>query len=332
MQCLNKILGLTGPDRLPDVVLAPMSGITDRPFRAAVRRAGGGLMVCEMVASHAMLGNVRGEMRKLTSRAADEQPIVLQLAGWDLEIMAEAAKMAEQLGVCMIDINMGCPAKKITGRLSGAALMRTPELAGEICQAVVNAVNLPVSLKMRLGWDDAHHNAPEIAKIAEASGIQLLTIHGRTREQMYKGQALWSKIRDVVDCVSIAVLANGDIKSPDDAVMALKQSGADGIMVGRGAQGRPWLLAQIADKLENRPIRCAPDMDTRYELMRVHLEDILHDFGHMGLRLARKHMSAYCDELPDCEGLREIALRSESAGAVFTAMDQYFRPVIKQVA
>ena len=184
---LNQILGLSGENSLSDVVLAPMSGITDQPFRAAVRRAGGGLVISEMVASHAMLTDVRAEMRKISSHLRKEAPVGLQIAGWDPEMMAEAARMAEQMGVNLIDINMGCPAKKVTGRASGSALMREPERVEAICEAVVRAVSVPVTLKTRLGWDEKSLNAPEIARIAEQAGIKLVTIHGRTRCQMYKG-------------------------------------------------------------------------------------------------------------------------------------------------
>ena len=257
MGCLNQILKRDGQDSLADVVLAPMSGITDRAFRTAVRQSGGGLVVSEMVASHAMLTDVRAEMQKLRFNACAEAPVAIQIAGWDPLMMAEAAKMAEQMGACLIDINMGCPAKG-HGRASGSALMKEPQLAGEICAAVVAAVDLPVSLKTRLGWDENHRNAPEIAYIAEESGIRLITIHGRTRTQMYKGHANWQEIRQVVEVLTIPVLANGDITSPEAAAQAMAQSGADGAMIGRGAQGQPWLLAQIADHLAGRPARSCP--------------------------------------------------------------------------
>ena len=325
MGYLNQILKRDGQDSLADVVLAPMSGITDRAFRTAVRQSGGGLVVSEMVASHAMLTDVRAEMQKLRFNARAEAPVAIQIAGWDPVMMAEAAKMAEQMGACLIDINMGCPAKKVTGRASGSALMKEPQLAGEICAAVVAAVDLPVSLKTRLGWDENHRNAPEIAYIAQESGIRLITIHGRTRTQMYKGQANWQEIRQVVEAVTIPVLANGDITSPEAAAQALIQSGADGVMIGRGTQGQPWLLAQIADHLAGRPVRSCPDMTFRYQQICQHLDMLLTDYGTRGLRLARKHMAAYCDYLPDSDSLREVATRSEEAQPVFTALEEYFK-------
>ena len=329
MGCLSQILNRNeadaiGENALPDVVLAPMSGITDRAFRTAVRASGGGLVVSEMVASHAMLTDVRAEMQKLQFNAAAEAPVAIQIAGWDPVMMAEAAKMAEQMGACLIDINMGCPAKKVTGRASGSALMKEPVLAGEICSAVVDAVSLPVSLKTRLGWDDTHRNAPEIGYIAQESGISMITIHGRTRTQMYKGSANWHEIANVVQAVSIPVLANGDIVSPEDAKSALAASKAQGVMVGRGAQGRPWLLAQIADHVEGRDIRSAPDMAFRYQQICQHLDMLLTDYGMRGVRLARKHLAAYCDYLPQSQDLRLIATQSERPELVFAALAEYF--------
>lgn len=321
---LDQILGLSGVNSIPDVVLAPMSGITDRPFRAAVRRAGGGLVVSEMVASHAMLTDVRAEMRKLSSDLQQEAPVGLQIAGWDPQMMAEAAAMAEQLGVSLIDINMGCPAKKVTGRASGSALMREPERVAAICEAVVKAVSVPVTLKTRLGWDDASLNAPQIAKIAESAGICLVTIHGRTRCQMYKGEADWRAIRAVVDAVSIPVLANGDITSCSAAAEAVRLSGAAGVMVGRAAMGQPWLLAQIADHLSDQPVRPVPDIQTRHQMMTAHLTDILEQSGERGLRSARKHFASYCDHLRGADSLREVAMRTDKAVELQDAIEGYF--------
>ena len=321
---LDQILGLSGENSIADVVLAPMSGITDGPFRAAVRRAGGGLVISEMVASHAMLTNVRTEMKKIASNLQSEAPVGLQIAGWDPQMMADAARMAEQLGVNLIDINMGCPAKKVTGRASGSALMREPDRVQAICEAVVGAVRLPVSLKTRLGWDDTSLNAPQIARIAENSGIKLVTIHGRTRCQMYKGEADWSAVRAVVDAVTIPVLVNGDITGCQAAADALRLSGAAGVMVGRAAMGQPWLLPQIADHLQGRPVRPVPGKADRHQMMQVHLADILAETGEKGLRSARKHFASYCDHLPASDDLRQIALRTTSAGELQDAIDRYF--------
>jgi len=327
MGSLDRILGRDKQEGLDDVVLAPMSGITDRPFRRAVRQSGGGLVVSEMVASHAMLTNLRAEMKKLQFNARAEAPVAIQIAGWDPKMMAGAAKMAEQMGACLIDINMGCPAKKVTGRASGSALMKTPEIAGNICESVVQAVRLPVSLKTRLGWDDTHRNAPEIARIAENSGISLITIHGRTRTQMYKGQANWLEIAQTVQAVTIPVLANGDILTPKDAANAKTRSGAAGVMIGRAAQGQPWLLAQIADHLAGRSIRPVPSMERRYDQIRTHFDGILTDYGLRGLRLARKHLAAYCDYLPFSDDFRHIATRSDNPKQVFSGLADYFQRV-----
>ena len=315
------VAGITLPHA---AILAPMSGVTDLPFRRAVRRCGGGLVVTEMVASAAVLQQVRGEMRKLKTAALEEAPLSIQLAGWDPQTMAEAAKLCEGLGASFIDINMGCPAKKVTGKLSGSALMRDPQLAASIMQAVKSAVRVPVTLKMRLGWDDASLNAAEFGRIAEDAGLSMLAVHGRTRCQMYNGEADWHKIAAVVDAVSIPVIANGDIRCIDSAMQAMAASGAAGVMVGRGAQGRPWLLAQIGDVLAGRKMRPAPSIRARHELMRAHLDDMITHYGSAAMRLARKHIAWYAYGLPGAAELRDIANNTTDAETVFAAVDQFF--------
>lgn len=305
-------------------ILAPMSGVTDWPFRRAVRRCGGGLVVTEMIASAAVLRDVRSEMRKLKTEAKSEAPLSIQLAGWEPLVMAEAAKICADLGATFIDINMGCPAKKVAGKLSGSALMRDPHLAGAIMAAVVNAVDVPVTLKMRLGWDDDSLNAPILAKMAEDTGIKMLAIHGRTRCQMYNGAADWGKIADVVNRVDIPVVANGDITCLDTVRRAVAESGAAGVMIGRGAQGRPWLLAQAGDLLAGKAVRATPSIAMRHQLMRAHLDDMLSHYGTAAMRLARKHIAWYAHGLPGAAELRDIANNSTDAAQVFAAVDQFF--------
>ena len=305
-------------------VLAPMSGVTDWPFRRAVRRSGGGLVVTEMVASAAVLNNVRTEMRKLRIEALAEAPLSIQLAGWEPPVMAEAAKICADLGATFIDINMGCPAKKVTGKLSGSALMRDPHLAAAIMRAVTSAVSVPVTLKMRLGWDDNSLNAPELAVIAADAGIKMIAVHGRTRCQMYHGAADWSKVGAVVDAVGLPVLVNGDINTLDSVVKAVAKSGAAGVMIGRGAQGRPWLLGQAGDILMGRAPRPTPTVAMRRRLMHLHLDDMLSHYGTAALRLARKHIAWYAHGLVGAAELRDVANNSSNAAEVFSAVDRFF--------
>lgn len=309
---------------LPDSVLAPMSGITDRPFRRAVRRAGGGLVVSEMIASHAVLSQIAPELAKMRFSAEEEAPLSIQLAGHDPAIMAEAAKMAEQLGASMIDINLGCPAKKVTGRMAGSALMAEPERAGQIFSAVRQAVRCPVSVKMRLGVDEHHMNAAEIATIAEQAGLCMVTIHARTRAQMYKGAARWHLAAEAVSSLCLPVLINGDICNAQDAEKALSQSGAAGIMVGRAAQGQPWLLGAIEADMAGDKTFQLPDSALRHEYIVTHLDEMMTQYGSRGLKLARKHLASYCDYLPRSEQLRTLMMRADQVGQIFAALHDYF--------
>ena len=294
----------------PPVLLAPLAGITDVPFRNLVQSFGAGLVVSEMVASHEMVQKKPG-VRERAELGFGIASTSVQIAGREAYWMAEAARMIESNGAKIIDINMGCPAKKVTSGQSGSALMRTPDFALELVEAVVKATSLDVTLKMRLGWDDNSLNAPYIAARAEAAGIKMITVHGRTRCQFYNGVANWAAISQVKAAVSIPVIANGDIVDIASARLALEQSGADGIMVGRGAQGAPWRLAEISSKLYGTPEPIIPRGNPLGELIIGHHQAILDFYGKvLGVKNARKHLGWYLDGLQVTPELRQSLLRS----------------------
>ncbi|MEP4038635.1 MULTISPECIES: tRNA dihydrouridine synthase DusB [unclassified Pseudophaeobacter] len=296
----------------PPIALAPMAGITDRPFRDLVRSFGVGLMVSEMVASQEMVQSKPG-VRERAELSADVENTSVQLAGREASWMAEAARQVADRGARVIDINMGCPAKKVTSGYSGSALLKTPDHALSLIEAVVEAVDIPVTLKTRLGWDDTCLNAASVAARAEAAGIQMVTIHGRTRCQFYKGRADWAAIREIKEAVNLPVLANGDIVDTQTARDALTQSGADGVMIGRGIQGKPWLLAEVASDLWGSPAPQVPSGNDLLDMVSRHYEAMLIFYGaDLGLRVARKHLGWYMDEAQTAAPLRRAVLTEKN--------------------
>ena len=286
--------GLT-PDN--PVFLAPLSGITDMAFRRIARRLGAGLVVSEMIVGQELLAGSREGLRR-AEYADDEAPVAIQLAGNEPRSMGDAARLAQDLGAQIIDINMGCPAKKVCNGYAGSALMREPELARRLVAATVEAVSVPVTLKMRLGWDDSSRNAPELARQAADLGIALVTVHGRTRCQFYKGRADWSAVARVREAIDLPLVVNGDIASTADARQAMARSGADAVMIGRACQGRPWLPGQIARELAGGAAEPAPDLAARRAIVLEHFEAMIDHHGvHLGVRCFRKHFAWYAEGL-----------------------------------
>jgi len=300
----------------PPVFLAPLAGITDLPFRKMVLRFGAGLVVSEMVASQELV-QARPSARARAELGLENERTSVQIAGREAYWMAECAKLCVDQGARIIDINMGCPAKKVTSGYSGSALMKTPDHALSLVEAVVNAVDVPVTLKMRLGWDDDCLNAPDIAKRAEDAGVQMITIHGRTRCQFYKGAADWAAINAVKAAVKIPVIANGDIVNSSSAQKALADSGADGVMVGRGAQGQPWLLAQIAAGISNETVPDTPTGGALSDVILEHYEDMIDFYGpEMGVKCARKHVGWYLERIEGGSELRRSMITQSDPALV----------------
>ena len=311
------------------VILAPMTGVTDLPFRRLVKRYGAGLTVTEMIASEAMVRETRQSVQK-AAWDPSEEPVSMQLAGCEPRVMAEAAKLNADRGAAIIDINMGCPVKKVVNGHAGSSLMRDLPLAASLIAATVKAVDVPVTLKMRMGWDHASLNAPELARIAEDLGVAMIAVHGRTRCQLYKGVADWRFVAKVKAAVSVPVIVNGDICSLDDVAAALAQSGADGVMIGRGAYGKPWLLGQAMRWLTTGERLEDPSLAEQYALIIEHYAAMLEHYGsHIGVNLMRKHFGWYTKGLPGSAEFRNAVNQQDDPAVVTAMLEAFYAPLIE---
>jgi tRNA-dihydrouridine synthase B len=314
------------------VVLAPMTGVSDLPFRRLVKRFGAGLTVSEMIASEAMIRETRQSLLK-AAWDPTEQPVSLQLAGCEADKLADAARLNEDRGAAIIDINMGCPVKKVVNGFAGSALMRDLVHAARLIEATVNAVKVPVTLKMRMGWCHNSLNAPELARIAEDLGVKLITVHGRTRNQMYSGHADWAFIAQVKAAVKVPVIANGDINTLDDVDQALALSGADGVMIGRGSYGRPWLVAQAMHYLRTGERRPDPNLAEQYRIILSHYDEMLDHYGtHTGVNMARKHLGWYTKGLHGSAEFRNAVNQIDDPAEVKAMLRAFYEPQLEALA
>lgn len=312
------------------LVVAPMAGITDRPFRQLCRKLGAGYAVSEMAAANPRVWDTDKSRRRLT-HDGESEPISVQLVGADAVQMADAARFNVDQGAQIIDINMGCPARKVVGNWCGSALLQDELLVGKILDAVVHAVDVPVTLKFRTGWDREHINAPMVARLAESCGIAALALHGRTRADGYRGLAEYDTIAEVKSLVSIPVIANGDIDSPQKAAAVLKKTGADGLMIGRAAQGRPWIFREINRFLSDGTLMPPPDMAEVHAIVHEHLEAHYAFYGEsVGVRTARKHIGWYTRFLPDGEVLRQQANKAETCEKQLNDVDCFFASLLER--
>jgi tRNA-dihydrouridine synthase B len=313
-----------GPHRLAGrTLLAPMAGVTDLPFRQLCRRLGAALAAGEMLSADARLWDT-AESRRRRDHSGEPGPRVVQIAGGDAAMMADAARRNADAGAEIIDVNMGCPARKVCNKEAGSALLRDEPLVAAILEATVRAVDVPVTLKIRTGWHPAARNGVRIARIAEDAGIRALAVHGRTRACRFEGEAEYATIREIKQAVGIPVIANGDIDSAGKAARVLAETGADGVMVGRAAQGRPWIFGEIEAALAGRPVPAEPGPRELRDIMLAHLRELYDFYGpEAGVRIARKHIGWYCRERPQAQAFRQSVMQVASAAEQMTRVREY---------